>query len=171
MTFECTVNGGVTIVWKGSGFKRMPTSNDIVLLHSRPIINANGTCDDGELKAHAELEAFGDKYFSWINITATCPFTVSMFTLAYIFDNGTAETIVSNWTVSINNGVHHVAVLMIVHHWMTQRINQVFCRHVMVVLATVMILIGITLGLVHKRKRKLHLQSPIDSSNIYSHTI
>ena len=41
---------------------------------------------------------------------------------------------------------------------------------IVIVLATVMILIGITLGLVHKRKRKLHLQSPIDSSNIYSHT-
>ena len=103
LTFECTVNGGVTTVWKGSAFKCMPTSNDIILLHSRP--NANGTCDDGELKAYAELEVFGDKYFSRINITATYPFTVSMFTVACILDNGTTEIIVSNWTVSISNGV------------------------------------------------------------------
>ena len=41
---------------------------------------------------------------------------------------------------------------------------------IIIVLAAVMILIGMILGLVHKRKRKLHLRSPIDSSNIYSHT-
>ena len=103
LTFECTVNGGVTTVWKGSAFKCTHTSNDIILLHSRP--NANGTCDDGELKAYAELEVFGNKYFSQINITATYPLTVSMFTVACILDNGTAETIVSNWTVSISSGV------------------------------------------------------------------
>ncbi len=43
---------------------------------------------------------------------------------------------------------------------------------IILVLIVVMVLIGMILGLVYKRKRKLriHVQSPLDSSNIYSHT-
>ena len=131
LTFECTVNGGATTVWKGSAFKCMPTTNDIVLLHSRP--NAIGTCDDGELKAYADLEVFGDKYFSRINITTTYPFTVSMFTVACILDNGTTETIVSNWTVSINNGVHSCggSINTTSLDDPKQNISGIFCRHAM----------------------------------------
>ncbi len=110
LTFNCTVNGGAATVWKGSAFKCMNSDNDITLLHSRSnsSVNANGRCNDGELKAYAELVVLtsnSDKYLSQINITTTYPFTVSVFTVSCFLDNGTTETIVSNWTVSISNGV------------------------------------------------------------------
>lgn len=108
LTFNCSVNGGVATVWKGSAFKCMPTNNEIVLLHSRSNGSVNGTCNEGDITAYAELEVLysnKDKYFSQINVTATFPFAVSMFTVICFCDNGTIETVVSNWTVSISSGV------------------------------------------------------------------
>ena len=108
LTFNCSVNGGVSTVWKGSAFECMSTNNEIVLLHSRSNDSVNGTCDEGNVTAYAELEVLysnSDKYFSQINVTATFPFTVSMFTIICFHDNGTIAKVVSKWTVSISNGV------------------------------------------------------------------
>jgi hypothetical protein len=112
LTFDCTVNGGhgVATVWKGSAFNCTHSNNDITLLHSRSnsSVNENGMCDGGELKAYAELEVLNsnrDKFLSQINITTTYSFTRSNFTVACFYDDGMDETVVSNWTVSISNGV------------------------------------------------------------------
>ena len=104
LTFNCTVNGGVSTVWQGSAFKCIQTNNEIVLLHSRSnTSNDSGSCDDGDIAAYAVLYSNRDEYFSEINVTPTSPFTVSSFTVVCFKDNGTNAIVVSNWTVSISN--------------------------------------------------------------------
>ena len=109
LIFNCSVHGGTSTVWKGSAFSCSSTNNEIILLHSRSnrTSRVNGTCDEGDMTAYAELENFNstrDQYFSWLNMTVTA-ITVSTFTVSCFHDSGVSETLVSNWTVSVSAGV------------------------------------------------------------------
>ena len=95
LTFECTVDGAGSTVWKGSNFDCTSSNNEINLLHSRftSVEGARGVCNNGVIQAW-NLKVENNYYTSHLT------FGAELYTgdVRCFYDNGTQESIVGNIT-------------------------------------------------------------------------
>lgn len=68
LTYECTVVGGNTLVWRGSALSCPSTDNEIVLLLSDRI-SLSKSCNNGTVTA--KFIRIADTYISQLNVTWT----------------------------------------------------------------------------------------------------
>lgn len=104
ITYECSVIGGTSTVFRGSGFNSycFNSNNEITLLHSRfpqsndsdARLNATGTsCNNGAIMARS-VKVENGTYISRLDIT----FNNKLYgkTISCFYDNGTAAISVGN---------------------------------------------------------------------------
>jgi hypothetical protein len=93
LVYECSVQGGVATVWRGSAFDCGQASNDIILRHSRS--NSVGVCNNGRLVAQI-VEAFNGTFTSQLNITVIEDMNNKTIKCAVEYVNGTMSVIKMN---------------------------------------------------------------------------
>ena len=106
LTFNCSVHGQGTTVWKGSALECTSSNNEIVLLHSR-YNTTNGVkviCSDGNLVLHAEsLSVENGYYTSQINVQVNSELTRTTLTIDCFHDDGAKEELVESYSVAIKS--------------------------------------------------------------------
>ena len=101
LTYECTVTGPGSTVWKGSAFEC--TSGEIVLQHNLfdQMPAAAGVCNGGLFVAYG-IRVANNSYTSQLNVTVS--HSTAGKTIQCAYDNGQHETIIGTDTVSITTG-------------------------------------------------------------------
>ena len=101
LSYECTVTGASTTIWRGSAFNCY-RYNEIVLLHSRFDTGTYGTCNNGAIVARG-LSIEGNNYTSQLNVSVT-PNTVGK-TIECGSDNGLRINRLFTLTIPIITGL------------------------------------------------------------------
>ena len=100
LTYECTVTGSGSTVWKGSAFEC--TSGEIVLQHNLfDQMMAAGVCNDGLFSAYG-IRVDNNSYTSQLNITVS--HSAAGKTIECAYDNGQREASIGTDTISITTG-------------------------------------------------------------------
>ena len=103
LTFECTVIGGASTVWKGSIFECSTTNNEIPFLHNRfnsTTIATTKSCNDGAIVALG-LDIEDNRYTSHLNVTINSNMTGKKVKCAH--DDGTSSDVVGYYTINKND--------------------------------------------------------------------
>ena len=102
ITFECTVTGGGTTVWQGSGVFNCPNhNNEVILRHISFDSSVRGVCNDGAIVGES-LRINGNSYTSQLNIVYKEEYAGKNVTCSY--DDGTVTTPFSSTIVHNNIG-------------------------------------------------------------------
>ena len=101
LTLDCTVQGGVATLWKGSTF-----DCSINLLHSgfssRQQSPAGGECNNGKIVAHS-IGGLNGTYISQLNVTVTKDMNnYTIITCAVLYPNGTDNVMVQNTLIIVD---------------------------------------------------------------------
>ena len=101
LTYECTITGSGSTVWKGSAFEC--TSGEIVLPHNlfNEISTAAGVCNNGLFTAYG-IRVVNNSYTSRLNITVS--HNTAGKTIQCAYDDGQHEAIIGTDIVSITTG-------------------------------------------------------------------
>ena len=110
LTYECTVEGGVATVWKGSVFDLCEKSDYRPLLHTRDYTNSSKVqyveCDNITTVVLQAIASDNNtmNHTSYATIIAHCK--LDGLTIVCLNDNGSEEIMVGNITITGKNIIH-----------------------------------------------------------------
>ena len=103
--YECTVSGGLSIVWRGGAFHCTSgvNENEITLLNNRQSSskNVSQVCNNGDIYARSikvENTSYGINHTSQLNVTLTSVLVNS--TIECIHDDGTNGDVVGSLNIT-----------------------------------------------------------------------